>query len=106
MCLLVMQCSVTCGGGERVREVECVITNGTFIDMNNKTQTVYVVLNETACDPDRKPSSTRECNTYPCVFRWSAGRYGPVSFQFPCFKHENTMCPSVWRDFPDWRCGQ
>ena len=72
---------MTCGGGVRLREVNCVTTNGTFIDMNNKTQTTYIVLNETFCGAERKPRTMIEgCNSYPCVFRWSTGTYGPVSY--------------------------
>jgi hypothetical protein len=94
------ECSATCGGGmRRVRNVTCVILNGRYKDMNNKTQLNVTVVDDIMCFGQNKPTETIECNTFPCFTKWTAGQYGdcgatslPVADEFPYCRERPVTC--------------
>ncbi|KAG9352277.1 hypothetical protein JZ751_020690, partial [Albula glossodonta] len=64
------ECSVQCGGGERLTIVSCM-------KIVNKTMTL---VNDSHCHPENRPApQVRLCNTHPCQSRWVTGEWGPCS---------------------------
>ncbi|XP_067826099.1 A disintegrin and metalloproteinase with thrombospondin motifs 13 [Heptranchias perlo] len=53
-------CNVTCGGGVREREVNCV----------KKERNLYQRVSPSECDTAPRPVSTEICNSDPCPVRW------------------------------------
>ena len=76
--IICLQCSVTCGGGVRMRDVECVMELGRYVDMNMKVQLNLTTVNDSLCNEDDRPSDTKDCNRFPCFFKWRVGPYGQV----------------------------
>lgn len=92
------QCSRSCNGGYRVREVRCLADN---------------IAPSELCDPSLIPESREECNKQPCVAEISK------SNQYCCTKAEalHTVCPLQlgqsshqgqggpgWREISLWCC--
>ena len=67
-----LQCSRTCGKGEKFRLVQCV-------DVMSKSLTV---VGDQLCTGSKKPLPNKLCNKQPCPFIWEVGDWSPVSIQF------------------------
>lgn len=65
---LMFKCSVSCGRGIQRRSVYCVSTNRR-----------RVVLSDSRCQHEAKPSLYRECITSQCATRWSLSEWSQVS---------------------------
>ncbi|XP_023211883.1 papilin-like isoform X2 [Centruroides sculpturatus] len=61
------QCSKTCGGGHRVRPVNCARTSN------------FEVVADYLCDPSLKPPINGSCNVQPCPARWHVGEWDACS---------------------------
>ena len=62
-------CTKSCGGGTKVRAVDCLL---------QKDNDVYV-LPTTECNKTERPRHLETCNLMPCPPEWFAEPYGPVS---------------------------
>ena len=79
------QCSATCDGGIREREVNCTraqfdpVTFELSLDVDNET-ILFDTLNDTFCTDRFRPLDTIPCNRHiPCPLRWRPADWGPVS---------------------------
>jgi len=63
------QCSKSCEGGYRTRNVSCVQV---YQDEVEPIQTT------TECDDETKPSSLDRCNNHPCHNHWHSGNWSRV----------------------------
>lgn len=54
-------CSVSCGGGERVRPVRCV----------QKDIANVVIVPDSECAPDMAPNTVEKCNQQHCPARYN-----------------------------------
>ncbi len=91
LCLSVythIQCSTTCGGGTRSRNVSCVqfiaqinATTGEFIcNPDGSPIGADVILLDGSCFMGNRPRSVDNCNTrIRCPHRWYPGAWQPVS---------------------------
>ncbi|XP_015253243.1 PREDICTED: A disintegrin and metalloproteinase with thrombospondin motifs 13 [Cyprinodon variegatus] len=62
-------CSVSCGGGVRVRRVQCVQKHGSDV----------VKVPDSECPSDKTPHSVEKCNLHHCPARWSVSEPGNCS---------------------------
>ncbi|XP_034025428.1 A disintegrin and metalloproteinase with thrombospondin motifs 13 [Thalassophryne amazonica] len=62
-------CSASCGGGERLRPVRCVQTQGA----------IDVKVPHSECPPDSAPDSVKKCNLQHCPGRWNVSEGGACS---------------------------
>ena len=72
-----MQCSVTCGKGQKTRIVVCRYEDGSL-------------AMDSECEEDAKPISKRECKKPSCA-KWKSGKWGEVSLFF-VFSKEAHLC--------------
>ena len=88
-----LQCSATCRGGVRTREVTCVrpIFNETLetmdpiLDVNSSE--ILEVVNDTVCIDEGifRPANTLACNAHiNCPFRYKVGNWSAVSTTLVC----------------------
>ncbi|KAL3870740.1 hypothetical protein ACJMK2_038784 [Sinanodonta woodiana] len=62
-------CSMTCGGGQRHRSVECV----------QEENNIEKVLSAFRCNGTPKPAEISQCNTQQCSGVWKVGPWGSCS---------------------------
>ena len=70
ICVIVFQCSQTCGSGHKVREVSCVDT------------TSGREVKDSMCGAKSKPRWRRRCNDQPCPYLWIKGEWSKVGIPF------------------------
>ena len=71
------QCSSTCRGGIRERQVDCYQN---FTDFSSDTNFTFGIVNDTVCDQRTMPARVLECNRLiPCPFRWDVSEWQEVS---------------------------
>ena len=63
-------CSVTCGGGQKVREVRCV--------QEQSRDDGVVPVDEARCGDEAAPTSVTVCNTTPCPANWTVEAWTQV----------------------------
>ncbi|XP_042857254.1 papilin-like [Penaeus japonicus] len=61
------QCSVSCGGGHKSRNVTCARTSD------------LAPVAEYLCDPRQRPDENMTCNEQPCQARWELGAWTPCT---------------------------
>ena len=67
-----LQCSKSCGRGEKFRLVQCV-------DLRSKSLSV---VTESLCSATKKPQPNKFCNKQPCPFIWKVGDWSQVSHTY------------------------
>ena len=71
-----IQCSSTCRGGIRERQVNCYQN---FTDFSSETNFTFDIVDDTLCEILTMPAEVLECNRLiPCPFRWDVSEWQEV----------------------------
>ena len=54
LCVILYQCSKSCGGGNRIRSITCI------------AQSTGAIIDDSQCDVLLKPTNFEYCNNDPC----------------------------------------
>ena len=66
MIFMLLQCSVTCGSGHKLRTVECIDTEHDH------------PVNASLCDDHDRPKRKRRCSKNTCPYMWVDGDWSEV----------------------------
>ena len=94
--LSALQCSATCRGGIREREVFCIrpefnATSETMETMMVDGREVFEVVDDFICEEEglRRPDNVTSCNDHiNCPFRYKVGNWSIVSSTLLCNYYE------------------